>query len=122
MTMQRHISIPGSNILSAHACHLPLHAQPTPAAEQLRATVMVVTLPDGSEILLRETPSGWSETPNGQRHDAQATAARPLDRTLLQDIAAAFGHGPAAFAATRGTAPDGQTEALRPRSKQVYSH
>lgn len=63
---------------------------PCPPASQQPPLIAVMSLPDGSEILLRATETGWIVTDNGVRNRQTTLAARQDDRDVVKDIAAAY--------------------------------
>ncbi|MDR7123202.1 hypothetical protein [Pseudotabrizicola sp. 4114] len=67
---------------------------PSERAPLSRRMVAVMTLSDGSELFMRESPEGWTVIEYGTLQTRECRASRRSDLALLGDIAAAYGFGP----------------------------
>lgn len=88
-----------------------------PQASQQQPLITVMCFPDGSEILLRATKTGWIVTDNGIRSRQSTLAARQDDRDAVKDIAATYAFAascPVAAPVTRYGSWGGATPSTRP--------
>lgn len=69
-------------------------AAPRQLAPPARRMVAVLRLPNGDELFMRESTSGWTVIEYGNHRKSDAPAVRRSDLTLLRDIAAAYGFAP----------------------------
>lgn len=99
-----------------------VYAAPRVWEAQQQPLIAVMSLPDGTEIVLRATEAGWTVTENGVRSTPDTLDTQRNDKDMLEDIAAAYVFGKLRQSATQ-SAPRHRTNLVkRPKVTLVSSH